>query len=224
MRWLILLFLALPQFAFALYAPPDLEDLIGYSDLILLGEITDVKQSTFVLRIEEVLAGDFQAPQIEIKKFKDWTCSRRWTAYSVGQREIVFLEKNSNQQNAKKLDQYVLRSAGSESEWPVDNELAYTHGYGLWEGSRDVSYGTMHAPAVKQSEVLSAIRDYRKCFKMAKMKPNSGRVDKIEVICSPEALSRYESSSEFHKVLSEMTKNQSITQRGTRTHNLKVSK
>ena len=70
----------------ALYIPVPLFDMVGSSDLVLVGTISEVRKSTFVLKVETVVAGEYGSKTIKIERFRNWTCASRWTAYAPGQR------------------------------------------------------------------------------------------------------------------------------------------
>lgn len=95
----------------ALYAPPAFHQLATGSDLVVLGRIVSLSNDTFSLAIEEVLVGACPDTVLQVVRFKDWTCSRRWQPYAIGQREIAFLCRSGSR--------YRTNSPGAEGEWQV---------------------------------------------------------------------------------------------------------
>jgi hypothetical protein len=93
------------------YLPPTLLQLVAGSDLIVLGRIVAVDQSTFTLSVEEALVGTATDSLVEVSRFQDWACSTRWQPYAVGQREIAFL--------CRKGTGYRTNSPGAEGEWQI---------------------------------------------------------------------------------------------------------
>ncbi len=88
---LILAVLAYPPVCLAKYSPLPLFDMVGSSDLVLVGTIAEVADETFVMRIDTVVAGKHPGKTIEIARFRDWPCARRWTPYATSQRVLVCL-------------------------------------------------------------------------------------------------------------------------------------
>ena len=57
----------------ARYIPPKLEDLLGSSDLVAVGVISEVGQAAYVLHLEEVLVGSPNpGSTVRIQRFHDW--------------------------------------------------------------------------------------------------------------------------------------------------------
>src|SRR5262249_51857831 len=103
--------------AAAEYTPPHFFELVGGANLIVSGEIQSVGGETYILKIERVLGGDFSAPTIEIKRFRDWACSQRYAPYEKGQRLVAFLEQRESNDGQKPI--YRTMSAGCEGEFPI---------------------------------------------------------------------------------------------------------
>ena len=53
----------------AKYAPPEFFDLVGTSDLVVIGTVDDFNESTFMLQISEILVGNYDTNNIEVYIF-----------------------------------------------------------------------------------------------------------------------------------------------------------
>ena len=63
---------------FGFYISPSAAELVLGADVILEGEIVALTSTTFTLRVDRVVAGEWHFPVAEILRFQDWTCSSRW--------------------------------------------------------------------------------------------------------------------------------------------------
>jgi hypothetical protein len=141
--------------AAAKYIPPPFYQL-ALADLVLVGEITDLRYRTFILRIDEVLGGTYNRSQIEIPKFKDWTCAIRWKPYRVGQHEIVFLRSETG-------GSYSLISAGDEGEWEIQGDTVISLGFRI-PGIAESGISEHPGQTLQLADVRNAIREFRGCF------------------------------------------------------------
>ncbi|MEK7486528.1 MAG: hypothetical protein AABZ60_19565, partial [Planctomycetota bacterium] len=180
----------------AKYAPPDFFDMVGASDFVFLGEIQEVRESTFVLKIEDILVGSYDGKTIEIQQFKDWTCARRWAPYQVGQRVIAFV---CAVEESKHPVPFALRSAGDEGEFPVLGEYVHYNGY---PGVENLPYEDFEEGRVQKvllTEMLSAIREYSSCFRVITPKYGDGRITAIEKVGTEEQIQEYAKKSLVHQ-------------------------
>jgi hypothetical protein len=104
------------------YLSPTLLQLAAGSDLVVVGRIVALDNSTFMLSVEETLAGTTADSLVRVARFQDWACSTRWQPYAIGQREIAFLCWNEGG--------YRTNGPGAEGEWPITGDrvtCAYYH-------------------------------------------------------------------------------------------------
>lgn len=189
---------------FADYAAPELFDMVGASDLVILGSIINVTEETFILKIDDVLCGKYKDNTIEIYKYKGWECSIRWSDYEKGQKEIVFLDKHTNKKQNSSNVIYTLRSAGSEGELPIVEDIVFCPFY--FKGIPHEKYGKNYFQRLVLNDLLSAIKNYRNCYKLTRNKTKWPEFDMIEQICTDEELEKYEWNSFIHRYLSATTK------------------
>jgi hypothetical protein len=101
------------------YESTFLPSLIEESERIAHIKITKDLGEIFEAEILNNLKGNYKSQKIRIQKFEDWTCAERWSKYSVGQEEIVFLIEH-------KTDNYwIIMGAGNEGEMPIEKESIY---------------------------------------------------------------------------------------------------
>lgn len=111
------------------------------ADLIVVGEITAVSAHSVLFRIDEQVFGSSADSVITVERWKEWTCDRRFAPYAEGQRLLLLL--------AKDKDRYTPINA-STGELPVQQDSVPVYR----EGER-----------FALSELTSAMRDVRSCFK-----------------------------------------------------------
>ena len=199
-------FVAAASVAKADYVSTTLLDLVGTADIAAAGEIVEVHQDTFVLKVDETLIGE-KHETIEIQQFRDWACASRWAPYKVGQKVLVFLEEKDGE--------FTLPGAGGESESPIEGKFVYCQ-FPYPADPLDLErYGAHHAPKLRLHDLMGAIREYRSCFRVTPAKDPWRRVgehkeyfafDRIEQVCSTLALRKYTTHSAVHTYLVESTR------------------
>jgi hypothetical protein len=100
------------------YDPLPLASLINKSELIAECKIIAVQEMTVELLVIEVIKGNTNETKITISKFRDWTCASRWSAYKVGQVELLFLTKGST-------NIWNTLGAGNEGDMPIQKDTLY---------------------------------------------------------------------------------------------------
>jgi hypothetical protein len=194
----VLLAFAVAAPAVAEYFPPPFYVLAGRSDLIVVGTIVKVSPQTFTLRVEEVLAGSNRSEEIEVLRFKDWTCSVRWKPYEAGQREVAFLYQLEKEDVHKTGAKYGTMSAGDEGEWEILGREVSAQGFQL-PGGRDFNQGEHPGQWLPVDIVLDAVRRFRRCFSVVAGK--STWESKARLTCSATELAAYRSRSQVHAYL-----------------------
>jgi len=121
-RLLIIIFcICYSNEAFSSYRLNDLPTRIAKSDLILKGTISSVKESTYTLAIDKYLKGNLSnSDEVEISKFKDWTCASKDENYASGQILIVFLIRD-----IQKPKTYFTIGSGNEGEARIIEDKVY---------------------------------------------------------------------------------------------------
>ena len=70
------------------YVPLELARMVAEADLIVRGTIVELEAETFRLAIDEVIAGSTglePGEPLEVERFRDWPCARRYAQYAIGQ-------------------------------------------------------------------------------------------------------------------------------------------
>ncbi len=201
---LVLLSLWLP--ARADYNAYGLHALIFKADLIVYGEIVNVGEADFTLKVEGAIEGEFD--KLKVKKFKNWTCAQRWTEYEVGQRALFFLGISGGKA-------YVL-GAGNEGELPFATDSVYLNYIGgkfpkrfTWDPNsgeylrtkefflfkpHDIYGGKYRGYAVKLDDFIATIKLVKRCFR-ATFYERSVRIKKVVTSCDESYLERFKSAS-----------------------------
>ncbi|RYE26508.1 MAG: hypothetical protein EOP51_00125 [Sphingobacteriales bacterium] len=123
---LLLLFVCFHAHADYGYMP--LSYLITQVNYGVAGTIVKLDNNYFYLRVDSTILGKIDEDTIPIIRFKDWNCGRRYTAYKVGQQEIVFFNKTNN--DIPEFD-YKGVGGGCEFELTVGRDsIAYHCSYG----------------------------------------------------------------------------------------------
>jgi hypothetical protein len=76
------------------YAPVGLGRRIVEAAVIATGRIESLGKDDYVLRVERWIAGEPAADTLRIRRFANWTCAERDHPYAVGERLLVFLERD----------------------------------------------------------------------------------------------------------------------------------
>lgn len=187
----------------AKYVPPKFFELAGASDLIVTGKIIELRENTFLLLIEKIVAGEYLGKTIEITKFQDWPCASRWKPYAINQREIAFLWRVPDKNKDEYPAPLALLSAGAEGEWEIIGKSVYSLGFRV--PGFDASEETEHPGQELNIDVLmDAIKGFRKCFSVIyKTDSEDPWNPMIGVKCSGEEILAYKDKSVVHQYLAE---------------------
>ena len=161
-HWLPLTLLALalaPSPLSARYLPPALENLLGASDLVAVGTISHVQEAAYFLDLEKVIVGSPSSSTIRIQRFEDWPCSQRWLPYSEGERVWIMVQAVERED----FD-YALRSAGSESEFPVLDHKVLVQGYAIPDLETMELARSGSVPAIPLEVLEEVTLDLRRCW------------------------------------------------------------
>lgn len=189
--------LLLSERVMADYVPPHFFEMVGGAELIVAGEITELGDETYLLKIERFLAGTWREPAVEVTRYRDWVCSHRWAPYAKGQRIVAFLDKDDPASQKSGRPIFQTWSAGCEGEFPVVEGVAYCYTVPAVAESQCGAIGR-HDSVVKArvENLYSAIEDYRQLyhitlgegeFRITKNSRTYLRTTKVERIQSPAA-------------------------------------
>lgn len=128
--------------------------------------------ATFVLRVEEVVAGDVEPGDLVVRQFQDWTCASRYTRYREGQRALFHLAYDRTPEGEIDASEPPRpMGGGNEGECPLKGDDVLVEGYGWpnheWEVhllGKNGNYG-FRGIAVPRSEYVEAVRGLRRAFR-----------------------------------------------------------
>lgn len=118
------------------------EFLIASSDNIVVGEILEVRDTTYLLKVEDMIKGNSDSV-IEVKIFREWVCDRRIKPLTIGQRLTLFLNKKENIYNPIN---------GSTGELFIEKGLVSMH----------VNY----PEKIKENDLKKLIIDFTDCYRL----------------------------------------------------------
>lgn len=185
------------------YEPIPLHELIGGSDIIVLGKIAKVQEHTFFLEDYQIVFGPTRDGPLEVKRFVDWSGNTRWTDYRSGQMVLLFLIEHTDKVN-NKSHHWQTRGAGGEGEMPVEQGFVYCHGLflkGFNQQKFRVQQGTLHGYRFDFGTFLSALEGYKRCFSFEGVHRLEGRPLTMLRVCDDDALETYQRESTLHRYL-----------------------
>ena len=132
------------------------EMLIGMSDAIVSGQISDVLGDTaYIFSISETVKGK-TAHQIKVKLFREWICDVRWTKAVTGQQLFLFLKKDGSSYDI---------IGGSDGEiFIIDNQLRLVNIYSPNLKSPDFGRYFYEANYPELNDVISSVRNFISCY------------------------------------------------------------
>lgn len=182
------------------YEPIPFPRLIGTAELAVTGYVDTVCDTTFVLRIKDVLIGTYNEHTIEIIKIVPTSYNDpRATPYQPNQRFILFLFKDTTDQHTT---QWRIYGIGREGEMPVEGDYVYFHGRyveGLERHTHQVHGVERKIQRYNEEVFKSALCNYGECFvwqadsKEKKLTPKR--------LCDDRVLEQYRSQSSIHDYL-----------------------
>jgi len=191
------------------YQPIPLARLIGMSQYIVMGTLTDVKEDFIVLSIKDRLSNIDISETIRINKFNPpAVLDAKAIPYHPGQEFIYFLspsEKNS------KIPHWNVVGFGGEGEMPIEDDFVYFEGSFI-QGLVPQTYQLYDKEVTLQrfslSEVKNAIIEYRTCFLWNLMTDSKSKRERwvAQQICEPNTLRSFQTTSWIANYLAETTK------------------
>lgn len=137
------------------YTPIDLWEMVLSAEKIVYGEIAELREKDYTLKITSSVTGD--KGNIVITRYNDWACSHRWAPYKVGQKVVVFLYMYNGK--------YKIMSAGGEGEIEVKGNKLNINSYIV---GCDIKAVKPDLEITKFSTIIKQIRD---CYGINKNLP-----------------------------------------------------
>lgn len=194
--------------AHADYEPPHLWELIGESEFIVLGTISEVREETVVLEDYDVIFGPRSEGPLEVKRLVDWSGASRWTAYRAGQILLLLLSTPAPAGEEDEPQIWQIRSIGGEGEMPVENGFVYTRGPVIGRSGIQkytVYQGTLYGHRFDVETFVSAVVGFKRCFRIFRADVETDSRTVLQ-LCDDETLDAYRRESELHRYLVEATK------------------
>ena len=186
------------------YSVPPAYDMLGASDLVVVGKISRLQTKTFDLRVSKVIAGKTAKRSIRVKRFRNWTCASRWTSYKVGQQVVLLLSRKTSK------SPWLIRSGGGEGEIPVVGKYVYLRGLNLrglktkkhlLGSARKAVYGQRMTLA----RFVKLVRGYRKCYRFRVDHNQWFAVRGIRRVCSQAVLKAFSRRGKLEQALVKAT-------------------
>jgi hypothetical protein len=155
-----------------------IESVILSADLIVVGEIKSVGIGSYAFTIQETLYGDTALKNIQVAKWKEWTCDSRSFEVQRGQRLVLLLGKG-------KSGYYPVNASTGEIPLQLDSVLARSGFYSVLP----------HAVHIREfSEAVRALRD---CCHVTEARNDLGYFYEWAWDCSPEQRSERTAKNEL---------------------------
>jgi len=188
----LLLLLLAPLSARADYSPVPLFDLLGTSDLVLVGTIAELDAEAYTLAVSERIAGAWTEPTIRVQRFEDWECASRWAPYAEGQEVLVCLRRVRTDEGAAV---YRIRSGGGEGEMPVVDGSVVCRTFAADAEECAVGDARLRGVLATVAEVAAAVRGLRACYAFEVDRDAWPRLVGVRAEASDEELRRFRERS-----------------------------
>jgi hypothetical protein len=178
--------------------PPHLTQMIGISDLVASGRISEVREQSLLVQVDEILAGATTEGALEVAQPKRWPDEPRWAPYAPGQRVVLFLREALP--NAATDDpKWSFEGPSGRGELPIDGKYVYLPE--RYEGLGEAESVRVHGAAVEFQKIelahfISAVSEYSECFTWER--GDQGSAPKVKQICDDVILDEYASRSSLH--------------------------
>ncbi|MEM1000626.1 MAG: hypothetical protein AAGN35_26470 [Bacteroidota bacterium] len=203
--FLLALLLLTTSLAFSqeLYKKMTVFELADQADLILVGKITEVKGGNLKLDVEKVVAGNYDEPQISVRRFKNYKTVKRWAKYAVKETLFLFLTQEESD--------WKILGFGGEGEKLVEAADVYLDSRGEGVKNRFSYYdrlieGNIYAEKVPRAEFEAAVAGIRDCIAVGykEVITKDGDAWKEPIVtfsCDESATDAYRSQSWVHDEL-----------------------
>ena len=163
---MIALSVAWPVALNADYSPYSFFELAGGAELIVSGEVQSLRDQTYLLKIDRVLAGDHPDRTVEIRKFVDWPCAWRDGPYTIGERLLCFLVKADLGLVEARSPIYSTMGSDTASERPIKDGIVHLFNIRIPQSMRAAVTRHDWRPRFPIPDVASAIADYRTLYRV----------------------------------------------------------
>jgi len=143
------------------------EIVIACSEIIVIGEIENVNQSTYTFRIDETLKGKTYKT-ITVEEFDEWTCDERFDKVKKGQKLCLFLKKGPTN--------WIIIN-GSTGELLISGDSITLGGYEEYEHI-DFAFNPYR---LLLTEFKKGIREFCKCYQFFVEYDSRNRIGKFHV-------------------------------------------
>lgn len=126
------------------------EVVVACSEIIVVGEISNVNQGSYTFKIIETLKGKVYKT-ITVQEFEEWTCDPRFDKVKKGQKLCLFLKK--------RLTNWEIVN-GSTGELPISGDSITLGGY---EQYKHIDF-TFTPYRLSLTEFKNGIREFCKCY------------------------------------------------------------
>lgn len=117
---LLLLWLPFQSKAYYIYLP--LGSFVHHSSYAVLGTIVGLDYDYVYFAVEENVIGEMKRDTIKYSRFYNWSCGYRHEPYTIGMRQLVFLEKSND---VIEEFEYFGYGAGDEFEMPIRGDSIF---------------------------------------------------------------------------------------------------
>lgn len=186
--------------------------LIGMADLIVIGSVEDIGDSSFNFHVDEFLLNHNASKSISVTKYIPAEIfAHRALPYARGQRFSLFLMKP--EQDSADLPWRILGYAG-EGEMPIEDEFVYFGAYdlkGLEYKPREIQGVTRNLQRFNLDDFKDAVKNYHTCFswKLVEFIKNKKKRSRWvpSKTCHNESVKNYQTKSWLHEYLVQKTIN-----------------
>jgi hypothetical protein len=180
-----------------------LSKMIGTAELVVLGEIESVSESTCSFVIYKTLKGTSGKKLIQVIKVRpDPFASIKPPPYKKGQRYLLFMDHFTD---IKETKAWHVMGTGGEGQMPADSSFVYFRGNNI-KGLKFENYAVHGKDEYVQrfdlASMLDALQGYDKCFRWK----GQDKSLKPEIQCSDTKIKEYSSKGFLHNYLTVQTK------------------
>lgn len=165
-------------------------ELVGRADLIVVGEIVDVSEERYQIKIIQQVYGQFEGSIVELYQGKG--CYLRSGKCEIGQSVMVFIDVRND------------KSLQNMGEFRIFDKKVYVWAFlpdnSKYERSKNEELQYRGTP-IDLDDVVSAIQGYHKCFKVEKILNYCIRPEHIQQMCDEKELNQYRQGSHIAEIL-----------------------
>ncbi len=190
------------------YKPIPLPKLIGMSDMAVIGKVSEIREDTFVFRIDDYLSIREDSLNIEVSKYiPPAFMAKKHTPYDSTQQFVLFLRKLPRENTP-----WAIIGIGGEGERPIGDGNVYFEGSYLQD--LDTSVYTIQgleksAQRINLEQFRDAVQNYGRCFTW-KIMDQARDIKTLEgwapvQVCDESLMNQYRAKSWIHEYLVSQT-------------------